>query len=586
LTGASDHDGEDSSVNSDGAARQQRLEEALAIFLNSDISGAGTSRQQLIADYPDLADELAAFFADHDRMRQLAPLPWRVGQDGFATGRDMPCSLRTEALGAVPAGERAREPTGVQPWLEPPSVLPCRFGDYELREEIGRGGMGVVYKARQSSLNRIVAVKMIRTGLTAEGSAIQRFRAEAEAAAKLQHPHIVQVYEVGQHEGQPFFSMQYVEGRNLSQLLRESPLSPKRAARYLHQISQAVAHAHEHGVLHRDLKPSNVLIDLDDQPQVLDFGLAKQLESDADITVSGQLLGTPPYMSPEQAGARRGEIGPASDVYSLGAVLYELLTGQPPFGGATPLETLQQVRDCDPRLPRTLNPQVPRDLEMICLKCLEKDPRHRYPDAKAFAEDLERYLHGDSISISSLSLFERLARALERGALDVEFRTWRRILRHFAWIVLLAHVILFLAELRGPQYPWSFFAAVRATEYTAMGIVLWLLRRDWYPPRGGPARQLFALWAAYVAGSAVLHLISPFEGSRLYPQYAVLASIGFFMMGSSYWGYCNLIGVTFLVLAVVMTWIPSFVAPLAFGIVWAASLLALARRLRQLSEER
>ena len=343
-----------------------------------------------------------------------------------------------------------------------------------------------------------------------------------------------------------------------------------------------MAHAHERGVLHRDLKPSNVLIDSQDQPRVMDFGLSKQLESDADITLSGQLLGTPPYMSPEQAGAPGMEVGPASDVYALGAVLYELLTGQPPFRAATPLETLRQVRECDPRLPRTLNSQVPRDLEMICLKCLEKDPRHRYGDARSLAEDLGRYLAGESISLSSVSLFERLARTLERGSLDAEFQTWQRILRHFAWIVLLAHTLLFFLELQWWRIPWQAFAAIRATEYVAMSAVLWCFRSTWYPPRGSAARQLLALWLAYITGSAVLHMIHPFEGSTLYPQYAVLASLGFIMMGSSYWGYCYMIGGGFLLLALIMSATP-VVAPLAFGAAWSISLLALARHLRQLS---
>jgi len=419
----------------------------------------------------------------------------------------------------------------------------------------------------------------------AQESARQRFQAEAEAAAKLQHPNIVQVYEVGQHEGQPFFSMQYIEGWNLAQVLRSAPLASKRAARYVQQISLAVAHAHDCGVLHRDLKPSNVLIDSHDQARVMDFGLSKQLESDTDITLSGQLLGTPPYMSPEQAGAPGIAVGPASDVYALGAVLYELLTGQPPFRAATPLETLRQVRECDPRLPRTINSQVPRDLEMICLKCLEKDPRHRYADARALVEDLGRYLAGESISLSSVSLFERLARTLERGSLDSELQTWRHILRHFAWIVLLAHTLLFLLELQWWRIPWQAFAAVRVAEYVAMGMVFWFFRNTWYPPRGSAARQLLALWLAYITGSAVLHLIHPFEGSALYPQYAVLASLGFIMMGSSYWGYCYVIGGAFLLLAIIMAYIPLF-APLAFGAAWSVSLLALASHLRRLSRQK
>ncbi len=575
------------SAESASADRQRRLEEVLAAFLAGGESQGEAARQPLLAEHPDLADELAAFFQDHDRMRQWAEPSWATAHGGFSRRPATP-PLGTPSettLGARSLGQGAGESARGGSSHSSSGALPCRFGDYELCEELGRGGMGVVYKARQLSLRRTVAVKMIHGRFAAEPSAVQRFRAEAEAAAKLQHANIVQVYEVGQYEGQPFFSMQYVEGQSLSQLLKQVSLSPKRAARYVEQISRAVAHAHEHGVLHRDLKPSNVLIDARDQPRVMDFGLAKQLESDAQITVSGQLLGTPPYMSPEQAGARRSEIGPASDVYSLGVVLYELLTGQPPFRGANAWETLRLVRESDPRLPRTLNPQIPRDLEMICLKCLEKDPRDRYPSATALAEDLERYLDGDSISISSLSLFERLARTLERGSLDVEFRAWRRILHHFAWIVFLAHLVLFTLESRWWEFPWTVFAAVRSAEYAAMGLVLWLLRRQWYPPRGAPSRQLLALWLAFVAGSVVLHVISPFEGGKLYPQYAVLASLGFFMMGSSYWGYCYLIGTAFLALAMFMAWLP-WLAALAFGCAWAVSLLAVARHLGQLAEER
>jgi eukaryotic-like serine/threonine-protein kinase len=246
------------------------------------------------------------------------------------------------------------------------------FGDYELLEEIARGGMGVVWKARQTNLHRDVALKMIRAGALASPEEVQRFLREAEAAANLQHPNIVAIHEVGEHDGQHYFSMDYVAGRDLGALVKEGPLSAQVAARYVKIIAEAIHFAHQRGILHRDMKPQNVLIDAADQPRITDFGLAKILKDDSRLTQSGVVMGSPSYMPPEQAAGRHGDIGPASDVYSLGAMLYELLTGQPPFHAATALATLLDVMEAEPAAPRRLNAHVPSDLETICLKCLEK----------------------------------------------------------------------------------------------------------------------------------------------------------------------------------------------------------------------
>jgi tRNA A-37 threonylcarbamoyl transferase component Bud32 len=297
--------------------------------------------------------------------------------------------------------------------LGPPGRL-HRFGDYELLQEVARGGMGVVFKARQVSLNRTVAVKLILAGQLASESEVRRFRAEAEAAAGLQHPKIIAIHEVGEHGGQHFFSMDFVEGRTLAELIRESPLSAGRAARYVKEIAEAISFAHRRGTLHRDLKPSNVLIDPFDRPRVTDFGLAKRFERDSGLTGTGQVLGTPSYMPPEQAAGRHAEVGPASDIYSLGAVLYELLCGRPPFRAETPLDTLSQVLNDEPVAPRLLNPRVPRDLETITLKCLQKEPRRRYPDADALAADLERYLSGEPVQARRPGALERSARWLRQ----------------------------------------------------------------------------------------------------------------------------------------------------------------------------
>jgi tRNA A-37 threonylcarbamoyl transferase component Bud32 len=271
------------------------------------------------------------------------------------------------------------------------------FGDYELLAELAHGGMGVVWKARQTSLNREVAVKMIRAGALASPEEVQRFIREAEAAANLQHPNIVAIHEVGEHDGQHYFSMDYVAGRDLEALVKDGPLPPRRAARYVKLIAEAIHFAHQRGTLHRDLKPQNVLIDAADQPRITDFGLAKIMQDDSRLTDTGVVMGSPSYMPPEQAAGRGGDIGPASDVYSLGAMLYELLTGRPPFRGSTALATLQQVLDVEPSAPRKLKADIPVDLETITLKCLEKAPTARYPTARALAEDLERFLSGEPV---------------------------------------------------------------------------------------------------------------------------------------------------------------------------------------------
>ena len=251
------------------------------------------------------------------------------------------------------------------------------FGDYELIEEIARGGMGVVYKARQVSLNRVVALKMILAGQLAGKDDVKRFHAEAEAAANLDHPGIVPIYEIGEHEGKHYFSMAYVDGGSLAGLLKDGPLPPRVAAEYTQKIAAAIAFAHERGVIHRDLKPGNVLLDRNGEPKITDFGLAKHVKGESQLTTTGQILGTPSYMPPEQAAGDIGAIGPAADIYSLGAVLYALLTGRPPFQSDSPLDTLLQVREREPIGPRQLNPKVPADLETVCLKCLEKVPGRR-----------------------------------------------------------------------------------------------------------------------------------------------------------------------------------------------------------------
>ncbi len=280
-------------------------------------------------------------------------------------------------------------------------------GDYELLEEVARGGMGVVYKARQKSLGRIVALKMLLTGHFAKGDDVQRFQIEAQAAASLQHPNIVAIHEQGLHAGLHYFSMEFVEGRSLSAVLRKNVLTAKQAANYVRQMAEAIHYAHQHGTLHRDLKPSNVLIDSRDQVRITDFGLAMRVDGDSGLTQTGQIVGTPSYMPPEQAQGNRRLIGPASDVYSLGAILYECLTGRAPFRADSMLKTIDQVIHREAASPRVLNPGINRDLETICLKCLEKKPHRRYGSAQLLADDLGRSLDDRPILARPVGVIDR-----------------------------------------------------------------------------------------------------------------------------------------------------------------------------------
>lgn len=435
-------------TTTDQVDREGRVGQVLAAYFEAFDAGRAPDREALLRAHPDLAEDLAAYFAQLDRFERLVePLrsidPADPSEPATAAVAEVTAELRTQhggPPGTTQADLGATLPAPSSPLDDPTEVggeggddggdgggagaagdpdLPRGarvhyFGDYQLRRVLGRGGMGVVYEARQLSLNRPVALKMLRAGDLADADELRRFQVEAEAVAALDDPHVVPVYEVGEHDGRRYLSMKLVPGGSLADRLADYAADPTAAARLMATVARAVHHAHQRGILHRDLKPANVLIDEEGRPHVTDFGLAKRVEAGDDLTLSGAVIGTPGYMAPEQASGRRAAITTAADVYGLGAILYALLTGRAPFAGDSVLSTLEQVRDRPPEPPSRYNRRVGRDLETICLRCLQKNPRRRYDSAAAVADDLERYLRGEPILARRIGPIERAAKWARR----------------------------------------------------------------------------------------------------------------------------------------------------------------------------
>ncbi|MDW8241661.1 MAG: serine/threonine-protein kinase [Thermogemmata sp.] len=556
-------------------------------------AGHPVDLQAIAQAHPDLADEL----------RQL----WAVAQvaDGWTRAWAVPAwSLSASVLPAssgppVSAGRfssASPDVAGTTAGLaasgagvtvtEEGERLPRLLGDYELLRVLGRGGMGQVYLARQRSLSRLVALKMLKEGNTAAAEQA-RFRSEAEAAARLQHPHIVTVHEVGMVGRHAYLCMEYLQGITLAEWLRRyGTASPRAAARLAAILARAIQHAHDHHVLHRDLKPSNIFLALPphyspDQPfdpqqldawhpKVTDFGLAKCIDADHSLTHSGAVVGTPAYMAPEQAAGRK-DLTPAADVYALGAILYELLTGHPPFRAAHPVDTLLLVLEQEPVPPRDLNPTVDRDLELICLKCLQKPPELRYPTAAALAADLEAYLRGEPLHAAPSDFRYFLARFFrETHHVDV-LENWGRLwMWHSLMIFLLCGVTQLMAWSGWHHHLW--YLALWTIGLITWATVFWQLRKA-----AGPVlfveRQIAHAWAAGVCACIAMFVIEwlgGFPPLTLTPAVAVAAGMVMIMKAGILSGRFYLWAALNFAAAVAMTlW--TNISVLLFGLVSALS---------------
>jgi len=519
--------------------REQRLADILSEAADAVCRGDLMDLQSMYHEHPDLENELRRLFGT---------------------------MLVTDTAGAsLDEGITSPEPESRWRSLR----LPVEIGDYRLEEEIGRGGMGVVFRARQISLNRTVAVKMILRGRLASTTDISRFLSEARATAKLEHPNIVPVYEAGDIEGRAFFSMKLIDGPTLSEQVNGQPLRQREAAKLVAKIARAIGYAHQQGVLHRDLKPSNILMSLDGTPLVTDFGLAKHADSPMDATRSGALLGTPAYMSPEQASGRTHLVGPASDIYSLGCVLYFALTGRNPFLADTPMDLVMQVIEQDPIAPRALRPRLDRDLEMITIRCLQKPIDLRYETAEALAEDLEAYLADEKVNASSGRFNQVIARMFRETHHAGVLENWGNLWIWHSMVLLVAGLLTWTLSSNGFSERWI-YGAVWTLGLGAWAAVFWKIRR-----RIGPVtfieRQVAHVWGASMVAIAMLfpiEAILKLPVLTFSPLLGVISAMVFVIKASMFHGVFYLQATALLATAIAMALLPQY-GHLIFGLISA-----------------
>ncbi len=538
-------------------AQEERLAELLEELSEQKGPAAQAHLEKLAAAHPDLAGQLRELFAAM-MVTDAVVEHSTIYENGLAD-----VAMRSPP---PPLPDRG----GFVPGSTP---LPAQFGDYTLLEELGRGGMGIVYRAIQESLGRTVAVKMLLRRDLASSADLARFRSEAEAAARLDHPGIVSILEVGEHDGLPFYSMRFIEGTTLARRLADRSITPRDGAALLAKVADAIQAAHGRGVLHRDLKPSNILIDTAGEPHVSDFGLAKRLEADQSVTHTGAILGTPCYMSPEQAAGSRGEIGPSSDVWSLGAILYQMLTGRPPFQASSPMDTLLAVLESDPPVPRSIDRQVDRDLEMIALKSLQKPQELRYASAGALAADLRAFLAGEPVAARSGGLADVAARLFRETHHAVVLENWGLLWMWHSVVVLTLSVITDVLAWQDVQSRWPYLV-LWGGGLALWAPIFWALRH-----RAGPVtaveRQIAHVWGGTVLASVLLFWVEaliPPNGLAvltLSPVLALLAGLVFFAKAGILSGAFYIQAAVLFATSLVMCVVPTY-QHIIFGLVSAA----------------
>lgn len=522
-------------------AREEEFATLVSSLLDRIQSGEPLELSQVCAAYPSFSEDLREIWG-------TLVVAHAVGSRGFMDG--------------VPDTELSN----LSPLFK---NLPHRIGDYELIEVIGRGGMGVVYRARQLSLNREVAVKMIQENRPLNPENRNRFFTEAEATARLDHPCIVPVYEVSEFDGQPFFSMQLIRGQTLAEKLHQGPLPQRRAARIMAEVCRGIAYAHSLGILHRDIKPSNIMLDENDRVRVTDFGLAKLVDSHDSLTRTGATVGTPSYMAPEQAAGRASQTGPRSDVYALGAVLYHLLVGRPPLIADSPIQLAMQILEQEPPPVRLLDPCVDRDLEMIVAKSIQKPPDLRYPSADALADDLEAFLRDEPVQARSGRMLEVAARWFRETHHAVVLENWGLLWMWHSLVLLLVSLFTEIMHWRGVENRAT-YAGLWSLGLGTWAFVFWFLRH-----RMGPVtfveRQIAHVWGASLVAITMLtplEWLLQLKPLTLSPMLPIIGSMVFLIKAGILSGQFYIQAVLMILTSILMAMMPN-IAHSLFGVVAA-----------------